>query len=62
VPGREIRAFSAGEISRSHGGLESDEASYLPEPDVQRGVVAVAQEWFGISADEGCVKVGEQLG
>ena len=62
APGDEVGAVWAAEVGRHHGAVEGNEVGFVLEPEVQRGMVAVADEGFGVGADERGVEVGEEFG
>ena len=58
VPGAEVDAVGVGPVGGGHGGVEGGEVAEVPEVDVERGVVAVADEGFGVGADEAASRRG----
>jgi hypothetical protein len=52
APGGVVDAVGVGPVGGGHGGVEGGEMAEIPKIDVQRGVVAVADEGFGVGAEE----------
>ena len=57
-----VYAVGVGPVGCGHGGVEGWEVAEVPEVDVERGVVAVANECFGVGSDERGVEEGEEFG
>jgi hypothetical protein len=55
-PGSVVDRFVQGPVGGDHGGVEGGHAALVPEPGVEAGVVAVADEDFGVGADEVAVE------
>ncbi len=57
----EVDALVHSKVGGSHGAVEGDEAGLIEEPGLDRGVIAVGEEGFGILANEVEVEAFKQV-
>src|SRR5262249_54259493 len=59
-PARIIHSVLTGEVGSHHRTIETNKASLVVQPDMERGVIAVANKGFGIETNQPSTKERQQ--